>query len=454
MRRSLLFVFLMLCTCTPTGQQEIATRAFSPHQAGVLNNPFPVPNLPVSIYSNIDLTRDFLDLSFSLESGRALPMFTRFEGPISVRLSGHPASSLGVDLDRLIDRLRREADLDINFTQSEAANITIQSVSRARLRRALPNAACFVAPNVRSLSEFQQKRNTKVASWSHQTERRTVAIFLPSDASPQEVRDCLHEEFAQALGPLNDLYRLPNSVFNDDNVHTVLTRFDMMILKSTDAAELHSGMSRTQVQARLPSLLARINPRGDSLAPSYLKATPRAWIDAIQTSLRPNVSIKKRRESAQKSVMIAQNSGWQDHRLGVSYFTLALMIQPQDPAQAQTLFQAAMNLFDRSAESRLHGAYTASHLASFALIDGHAQRALDLVMPHIKVARTHENATLLVTLLLLQAEALDRLERHPEARSVRLDSLLWAGYGFGTERAWNTKQRDISELSRRLQNNG
>ena len=57
-------------------------------------------------------------------------------------------------------------------------------------------------------------------------------------------------------------------------------------------------------------------------------------------------------------------------------------------------------------------------------------------------------------LLLLQAEALDRLGRHPEARSVRLDSLLWAGYGFGTERAWNTKQRDISELSRRLQNNG
>jgi len=34
--------------------------------------------------------------------------------------------------------------------------------------------------------------------------------------SPQEVRDCLHEELAQALGPLNDLYRLPDSVFNDD----------------------------------------------------------------------------------------------------------------------------------------------------------------------------------------------------------------------------------------------
>ena len=72
------------------------------------------------------------------------------------------------------------------------------------------------------------------------------------------MRDCLHEEFAQALGPLNDLYRLPNSVFNDDNVHTVLTSFDMLILKITYAPSLKSGMSRTQVQARLPAILKKL----------------------------------------------------------------------------------------------------------------------------------------------------------------------------------------------------
>ncbi len=45
------------------------------------------------------------------------------------------------------------------------------------------------------------------------------------------MRDCLHEELAQALGPLNDLYRLSNSVFNDDNFHSVLTGFDMEMLR-------------------------------------------------------------------------------------------------------------------------------------------------------------------------------------------------------------------------------
>ena len=102
-------------------------------------------------------------------------------------------------------------------------------------------AACFVAPNVVDLEDFKASRKTAKTSWSAQTERRMVSLFIPSDASPQEIRDCLHEEFAQGLGPLNDLYRLPNSVFNDDNIHTILTDFDMMVLRATYAPELRSG---------------------------------------------------------------------------------------------------------------------------------------------------------------------------------------------------------------------
>ena len=63
------------------------------------------------------------------------------------------------------------------------------------------------------------------------------------------MRDCLHEELAQALGPLNDLYHLPDSVFNDDNIHTVLTGFDMLILRAAYAPELRTGMTREQVEA-------------------------------------------------------------------------------------------------------------------------------------------------------------------------------------------------------------
>ena len=55
------------------------------------------------------------------------------------------------------------------------------------------------------------------------------------------MRDCLHEELAQAMGPLNDLYELSDSVFNDDNFHTVLTGFDMLVLRLHYAPELANG---------------------------------------------------------------------------------------------------------------------------------------------------------------------------------------------------------------------
>jgi hypothetical protein len=139
-------------------------------------------------------------------------------------------------------------------------------------------AACFVAPNVVNLEDFKASHKTAKTRWSAQTEPRMVSLFIPSDASPQEKRDCLHEEFAQGLGPLNDLYRLPNSVFNDDNIHTILTDFDMMVLRATYTHELLSGMTRAKVTARLPAILRRINPAGEGVAYRALPQTSHAWI--------------------------------------------------------------------------------------------------------------------------------------------------------------------------------
>ena len=57
--------------------------------------------------TNAELARDFLELSFAMESGRALPVFSRFEGPITVRLTGtNQSASLAADFEALLDRLR------------------------------------------------------------------------------------------------------------------------------------------------------------------------------------------------------------------------------------------------------------------------------------------------------------------------------------------------------------
>ncbi|PCH68751.1 MAG: ATP-dependent transcriptional regulator, partial [Rhodobacteraceae bacterium] len=226
MIKPILFVVALgLAGCAGAPREDTPTRAQISDSTLPPMKSFSYPQPAAPIKSNANIAEDFLDLHFNLESGRALPVFTRFETPITVRVTGSPPPSLQPDLTRLLDRLQTEAGVNISQTNDADANITIQAVSRADIRRTLPQAACFVVPNVTNLDQFRRERRRASTNWALLRNRDKLAIFLPYDASPQEVRDCLHEELAQAVGPLNDLYRLPNSIFNDDNVHTVLTGF-------------------------------------------------------------------------------------------------------------------------------------------------------------------------------------------------------------------------------------
>ncbi|AVL54753.1 DUF2927 domain-containing protein [Roseobacter denitrificans] len=396
--------------------------------------------------ANRDLVADFLDLSFEMESGKQLPVLTRFEGPISLRVTGAPPATLARDLRLLLDRLQREAGIAITVTQNPDAQITIEAVSRRTLQKVLPQAACFVVPNVSSLSEFRSLRRSPKTDWALLTTRTRVTVVVPNDASPQEVRDCLHEEVAQALGPLNDLYRLPNSVFNDDNVHTILTDFDMLILRATYAPELTSGMGREDVAAKLPAIFARINPNSAAPARAQSARTPIPFTQAIQTALGPGTGLANRQTAADRAVQIATQAGWNDTRRGLAHYTRGRILQVTDPRAAPGEFRLADRFYAISNQTRLHRAFVASQLASYALAAGEPARARALVTPYIPLAKTAQNAALLATLQLLRAEALRAEGRVPQADALRLDSLGWARYGFGADWAVQGKLREIATL--------
>jgi hypothetical protein len=448
-RRLLLPLYLALGACMPVTPGDTPTRAAANFESSSLPpmKSFAVPRPMAPVASNSDIARDFLDLAFSLESGRSLPILTKFEGPISVRVTGQPSVSLGPDLKRLLHRLRTEAGINIALTGAPNANITVQAVSRAEIRSALPQAACFVVPNVSTLEEYKAARRTRQVSWSLLRSRERLAIFLPNDASPQEVRDCLHEELAQAIGPLNDLYRLPDSVFNDDNVHTVLTGFDMTILRAYYDPSLRNGMSRTEVANRLPAILARINPRGQHVTPRRLAKTPRVWIEAIQTALGLGSSPSQRRAAASEALKVAYAMGWRDHRLAFSHYAMGRLLQSSDPATAQDHFVLSQNAFGFGPETTLHRAYVASQLSAYAVASGQPEQALALINPHLDTAARHENAALLSTLMMLRAEALELGGRPTEGRQVRVDSLGWARYGFGSDWAVRAKLREVGSLN-------
>ncbi|WP_342448057.1 DUF2927 domain-containing protein [Parasedimentitalea huanghaiensis] len=446
MCRAVLAFVVVLAGCDTVPLERPPTRATIADSALPPVKTFGAPSPVAPQRSNADMARDFLDLHFKLEGGTTLPTFTRFDAPITLRVTGKPASNLNSDLANLLSRLQQEAGINIRRVNSGSANITIESVSRSEIRRALPKAACFVVPNVSSLAEYRRSKRRASTNWAQLRQRETLAIFIPNDVSPQEVRDCLHEELAQSIGPLNDLYRLPDSVFNDDNVHTVLTGFDMLILRATYAPELSTGMSRAQVAARLPAILTRYNPAGDALSSTALQESPREWISSIETALGPGVSSETRRRAANQAVTTAQKLGWQDHRRAFGHYILGRMIQSSDPVLAQRHFQTALRYLGQSPSTQLHRAQIVARMMAYDIARGQGSNALTMAQPSITAAAKFENAALLSTLMLLQAEALELTGDFEAAQAVRLDSLGWARYGFGSDWAVRSKVNEIAAL--------
>ncbi|WP_019953793.1 DUF2927 domain-containing protein [Yoonia vestfoldensis] len=449
MKYLILFALVVMTACAPQpgtaplpdGAEPVrldfpAMRSFAANSPGPARRP------------NAEMARDFFDLSFQLESGRPLPLFTRFEGPISVGFNGSAPAHLVSDLDGLLARLRAEAGIDIRRAPATGADIIIELVSPRELRQTAPGAACFVVPRVRNWAELRRARRSPVIDWTTLQVRERAAVFLPDDATPQEMRDCLHEELAQALGPLNDLYHLPDSVFNDDNMHAVLTGFDMLILRVTYASELRSGMTPPEVMSLVPGILARLNPGGERGRGQIMGPTGRDWIGAMTIALGGGATPAVRRQQAARAIAIGQARGWTGPRAGFAQYAFGRLQIGNDQSLALGAFAAAGLAYGGDEKLRIHAAHVTVQMAAFALIARDAETILDLTGPAMEVARQHENAALLALLMMFRAEALDLQGQTEAAMALRLDSLGWGLYGFGSRDEVIARLNEIASLPR------
>lgn len=447
----ILLGLLALASCTSTE----TTRRASPEMSLPPMKTFSGSAVRGTARSNADIARDFLDLVFTLENGETVYRFTRFEGPITVAVSGDAPASLDRDLDQLLARLRREAGIDISRAPSGSnATINVSMIPRARIQSVAPSAACFVRPNVSTWDEYRTRRNDPETNWTQLTERRRMAIFIPPDVSPQEVRDCLHEEIAQSLGPVNDLYRLTDSIFNDDNFHTVLTGFDMLILRTYYDPALHSGMREPEVAARLPGILARLNPVGAGPGVAQYHAKAARWQSEIAAATAPRATKGRRRAAAGRAVDLAQGFGPNDPRLAFSLYVLGRLSVGNAPEIALSAFLEAGRIYQSLPDAGIQEAHVAMQIAAFQLSAGHAEVAIRLVDQSLPAVRETQHAALLSILLMVKAEALELLDRHAEARRLQDEALAWARYGFGNEDEIRDRAAEILAISPRARKGG
>ncbi len=451
MRRIFLAGLLFLAACSAEETTRLDTPEVSLPPMKTFQRTSPLP----PVYSNATLARDYLDLTFSLENGESLPVFTRFEGPITVRVIGDAPSTLVPDLDRLITRLQKEAGLNISRVSSaSSATITVEPMPRRQIQRIAPAAACFVRPNVSSWKEYRARRNDPTTFWNRLTERKSMAIFLPNDVSPQEMRDCLHEEIAQGLGPVNDIYRLSTSIFNDDNFHAVLTGYDMLMLRLTYDPALQTGLSRQQVAQRLPGILARLNPRGGAqgIAPPAIQMG--AWQRTIAQATDPRRTSAQKLSAARRAVELALSAGPRDPRLAFSYYILGRQSLTSSPGEALQAFLMAGTIYQSRPDSALQEAHVALQVAAFQLSAGRAEIAEQLVNQNLATVRRAEHASLLSLLLLVKAEALELQNKPNEAAVVQREALAWGRYGFGAGNEVRLRAAEILAISPRNRVNG
>jgi len=396
---------------------------------------------------NAQIVQDVLELGFRLESGREVPQFSRFEGPVGIRLRGDIPPLGVIETDRLIDRLRREAGLDVRRGEAEG-QIVVDFVPRATMRRVIPEAACFILPNVDSWDAFRTSPRGAHLDWTRVVQREKVLVVAPSDSTVQEMRDCLHEEVAQAMGPLNDLFRIGESVMNDDNFQTALTGYDMLVLRVWNDPALRPGMTREQVAERLPAILARLNPRGEREGPPLDDVpTPRAWTVAIEGAL--GAPRRARAHAlAQDALGIAVRAGWRDERLALALFLSARFAPEGDGQRAiEALTQAAL-IYGARPGGAVPRAHVELHLAAQALAAGQDPLVLRLTDNAMPPARRSENGALLSSLMLLRAQALERMDRTAEAERLRRQAAPFAVFGFGSEQAARARREEVAALGR------
>jgi hypothetical protein len=206
-------------------------------------------------------------------------------------------------------------------------------------------------------------------------------------------------------------------------------------------------MSHDEVATRLPAILNRLHPAGRIGPDGAASDGPPAWAQAVAAALGVQSPENQRPIAARRALQIARSQGWSDNRLAFSLYIYGRMTISDDANGALAAFNEAQAIFLSRPETHIHAAHVAVQIAAFALSAGQPEAARQIIDDNIPAAIAGENAGLLATLLMIKAQALDQLGRANEAQVVRLDSLGWALYGFGSEKQVLRHLAEIASLA-------
>ena len=224
---------------------------------------FFLPIGPAGAFSDAELIDGFSRTVFGAENprqgweGAVVKKFTR---PVRLYVDDRSSTRRGSEVAAFVRTLPSLiAGLDIAIVSDSAkANYRVLVLDRADYRLVVSREVFG-----RSTSSYAPgKCMVRVVSSGTGIMRSDAAIV--ADNGDHLFRRCLVEEVLQGLGPVNDDWRLSESVFNDRSRHTTFTSFDRHILNMLYHPLIRPGMTIEEAKAVLPTVTAEVRARLNS----------------------------------------------------------------------------------------------------------------------------------------------------------------------------------------------
>ncbi|MEL7465158.1 MAG: DUF2927 domain-containing protein [Pseudomonadota bacterium] len=448
---------LALAACAPASGPERGVRT-------VAASPGPLPSydgygaavgaqeIP---WTRRTLADDFIELTFDTEWGLRANRLLKWDRPVRVSLMGTELRGYRGYAEGLVRRLDAATGdgLAITLVEDVAdAEIVFRTAPRAAMKAFAPEALCFFQPFSGDWGAFIASREGAGDPWADLDRLKAITVFIPAAAAPHEIRACLEEEAAQALGAYNDLFRFEDSIFNDDAAHLRLTAFDALMLRVLYDPAIQPGMGREETREAARAALGRAH--GAFGAARRFARIGDDVHDDLLARVRAARSRSESRRWADRLVGEMETRERPDHRLAEALVLRAqLAFRDNEAAAALADVQRAETILARDLPAdNIRLAIVRATAATLLQREGRARDALARLDLSIPVLAANAYDRHLALALRWRTASLSQTGDKAAAAPAAREALEWARYVYGRDseevRLWSRQFRDMGLLGR------
>jgi hypothetical protein len=218
-------------------------------------------------FTNEEIRDGFFKIAFSAELQLDAPAerVRKFDEPVRIFVISTGGPDRRSEIAAVVEDIRAHVNhLDVAVTNDRgAANFVVRLVRK----RKFDSTVRALYGNERA-RQIKKSLSPECLSGIGKDERyriRRAEVILPIDAGDFTFYDCAFEELLQALGAINDDRSVPWTMFNDDVQMGFFDVYDQYLLNILYDPRILPGMTKDEVSAVLPDVLA----------------TARTWVRAV-----------------------------------------------------------------------------------------------------------------------------------------------------------------------------